>query len=266
MLRIDLSSTPLAVGRTAEVYAIDDERVVKLLKPGFDPSMLDGEAAKTTGALEAGLAVPAVLGRVEIAGRCGLILERVDARSMLDAAFEDPANALDLGQLLGDLHARILNTSVADLPNVKDWLADQIDHTDLPLTQRTAAKDALVGLSDGTQTLHNDFHPGNVLITSDGPRTIDWNNAVSGPAAADVCRTVLLMTPAAATEVTEVTSEIEALVIQFAGAYRRRCLPATGVTEADLAAWRLPVIAARLAETIAGEHDLLMAEINQLTG
>ena len=104
-----------------------------------------------------------------------------------------------------------------------------------------------------------------MVISDEDPRIIDWLGAVSGVAAADISRTLVVMTPAAASEVTEVTTEIERSVLQFAEIYRRRCMHATGVTDADLTAWRLPVIAARLADTIAGEEDHLRAEVERLT-
>jgi hypothetical protein len=54
---------PLGVGRTAEVFALDAERVVKLLYPGFDPAGLRTEAMNTQAAHDAGVPAPATHGR-----------------------------------------------------------------------------------------------------------------------------------------------------------------------------------------------------------
>ena len=69
MSAMDLSSGPMSSGRTADVYAAFDGRVVKLLKPGFDPFMLDVELAKTAAAHAAGIPAPRVGDRVDTAYR-----------------------------------------------------------------------------------------------------------------------------------------------------------------------------------------------------
>ena len=43
----DLTKGPLAAGRTAEVFAVGDTEVLKLLRPGFDAHMLSVEYDKT---------------------------------------------------------------------------------------------------------------------------------------------------------------------------------------------------------------------------
>ena len=45
----------------------------------------------------------------------------------------------------------------------------------------------------GTSLLHGDLHPGNILLTADGPVVIDWTNASIGPPGADLAVTWLLI-------------------------------------------------------------------------
>ena len=154
-------------------------------------------------------------------------------------------------------------SSVKDLPDVKDFMADKIDNADLPLTQRTLAKDHLAGLPDGDATLHGDFHPGNVLATTDGPRVIDWGEASQGDPAADIARTLVLLTPESAAGALPHAGQATALIAAFAHTYLQRCVETTQVTVEAIAAWRLPVIAARLSEHIAETcaHNRLAAEL-----
>ena len=44
--------------------------------------------------------------------------------------------------------------------------------------------------------LHLDLHPGNVMLTADGPVVIDWSNAAAGPGPADVAEAWLLLAAA----------------------------------------------------------------------
>ncbi len=48
-------------------------------------------------------------------------------------------------------------------------------------------------LGDGDVLLHTDLHPANVVLTSAGPRLVDWQGAARGPAPADVALTWVLV-------------------------------------------------------------------------
>jgi Ser/Thr protein kinase RdoA (MazF antagonist) len=43
-------------------------------------------------------------------------------------------------------------------------------------------------LPPGDQLCHADLHPGNVIMTADGPRIIDWGCALRAPAVFDIVR------------------------------------------------------------------------------
>ena len=48
-------------------------------------------------------------------------------------------------------------------------------------------------LQPGDGLCHGDLHPGNVIMTAEGPRVVDWTGAVRAPAALDLaCCHVLL--------------------------------------------------------------------------
>lgn len=265
-LDLDLSSEPIAVGRTAEVFAIDDDLVVKLLKPGFDAHVLRKEAAQSEVARRAGVRAPVVGNQIEVGGRPGLVSERIIGSSMLEVLFVEPAEFETQAVSLAGLHADMLQTSIKEgLPAIKDVLAERIEGADLPSTTRSAAKDVLLSLPDGNAVLHGDFHPGNVLLAQDGPVIIDWANAAMGSPAADVARTLLLLSQESAAEVLEERTELDALVAAFAAVYRQHCSELLGLSMSDIEDWRLPVVAARLGEGIDAEAGALMEEVERLT-
>lgn len=265
MAGIDLTKDPIASGRTAEIFAVGDHQVLKLLKPGFDSRMLSVEIVKTAAVHAESELAPAVSGLIEVNGRPGLVLERIFGDSMLDSILSNQDRAMDHAVAFADLHAEILNVSSAkDLPSVKDFMADKIDNADLPLAQRTLAKDHMLGLPDGDATLHGDYHPGNILIAPDGAKVIDWGDASRGEAAADIARTMVLLTPESAAGAVPHPGTISAFISDFGNAYLKRCLQATIATIETITAWRLPVIAARLSEGIAEQSGLLQAEIATL--
>ena len=263
---MDLSSGPIASGRTADVYAAPDGQILKLLKPGFHPHMLAIEAARTAAVHAAGIPAPRVGDHVEVEGRPGLLFESIDGPTMLEVALADLDKMDDFVVPFANLHVEMFNASAGnDLPDVKDYLAAKIDRADLPVVQRTQAKDHLVGLPDGGSTLHGDYHPGNILLSPDGPIIIDWGEASRGAVAADIARTLLLLTPESAADVTPDPEGIAAHVGRFANTYTKLCLQRTSTTVADVDEWRLPVVAARLDEGITEQTGLLQAEVARLT-
>jgi Ser/Thr protein kinase RdoA (MazF antagonist) len=137
---------------------------------------------------QAGYPVPAVY---DADGR-DLVMERLDGRDML----------ADLGRRpwLARRHARTL----ADL------------HNRLHQIEAPPAWPEVVG--PGGIVLHLDLHPGNVMLTRRGPVVIDWSNASSGPAGADVAMAYLIM---ASSEVDDLPLPVRAAVGVLRGTFIR---------------------------------------------
>jgi len=248
------------------VYAVPGDRILKLLRSGFDPRMLIVESAKTAAVRAAGGPAPKVEGLIEVGGRPGLLFERIHGPSMLDVILSDQGEVTSQAMAFADLHADVLSSSDGgDFPDVKEYLAERIDGADLPLAQRTVVKDHMVGLPEGEATLHGDYHPGNILLAPDGPTVIDWGETSRGAAAADVARTLVLLTPESAAAVIPNLEGVAALVLEFAIVYTKRCLQRTATTIAEIESWRLPVVAARISEGVAEETELLQVEVARLT-
>ncbi len=102
----------------------------------------------------AGVAVP----RVHAVSGSALRMDRVDGPTMADRLAEHPKQAGPFGRLLADLHHGLDGTG-----------------------------------SRGSALLHGDLHPGNVLMSADGPVLIDWTNHRIGPRALDVALTWLVL-------------------------------------------------------------------------
>lgn len=254
----------IAEGRTAEVFDAGPGRIVKLLRPGFPERLLDIEAARTAAAHAAGVPAPEVFGRVVSNDRIGLEMERVAGRMMLDAIRSAPWTAGQWGGRLADLHSDVTARTSRGLPDVNDRLAAAIDATDLPTSNRAAAKDALLGLPDADNVLHGDFHPLNVMVDGDRLTVIDWVDASRGSPAADVARTSWLLAPVSIPDDVPMRR-----VVQFIGGFVRRAylrrMPVIAEPE-EVAVWRLPVVAARISEDIPSEDEAMRREVRRLLG
>lgn len=192
----ELRDAPL-VGRgyTADVYAWGDGRVLKLFHPGPDRDRAEREFRVTRAVRAAGLPAPAVLGMVEVGGRCGIVCERIAGPSLVDHVQARPWAMFAAVRQLAELHARVHRCAApADLPSQRDRIAARIDAAPgLPAAERDAARRRLAALPDGGVLCHGDFHPGNVLLAPGGPVVIDWGSAARGHPLGDVAFTVRLL-------------------------------------------------------------------------
>jgi aminoglycoside phosphotransferase (APT) family kinase protein len=251
----------LGEGREAEVYAWGEGAVLRLLRDPRDRAALEREAAALAAASTAGAPVPAPGELVEVEGRPGLVMERVDGADMFTLLGRRPwlvgGFARRLGALQAELHAA---PAPAALPSLRHRVAERIAGSGSvapALAERALA--ALEGLPDGEALCHGDLHPGNVLMTEDGPRIIDWTNATRGDPMADVAYTSLLF------EIAVPQPSAPFLVRRLDGLardhMRRRHL--TGYAERApvdrerAARWRPMLAVVRLAMPLPREHPAL---------
>jgi aminoglycoside phosphotransferase (APT) family kinase protein len=147
-------------GRAADVYALDAERVLRRYRT---PHSCAAEAALMRYLRAAGYPVPEVLG----ADGPDLVMERLHGREMLANLAARPWRAGRHARTLAVLHDRL-----HDIP-----APPGLSHP----------------LGPGERILHLDLHPGNVMLTADGPVVIDWTNASAGPPGADVAMAYLII-------------------------------------------------------------------------
>jgi len=264
MAEFTLPEEPLALGRTAEVFDYGDGRILKLLRPGLPDWLIDDEADKAAAVHQAGVAAPAFLEIVAVAGRHGAVYARVDGDLFLEKVVAEPLRLRHWARHLGDIHADMLERRSTALPSIKDVIIDKVTRTDLAAPDKTAIIDHVASLPDADNVLHGDLHPANIMLTADGPVLIDWLDAAHGPPAADIARSLWLMSPATSPEGIPKSRVNRFFRRVFTRAYLSRVQQRTGVRDSDIDVWRLPVAAARIAENIDSEDALLRAEVRRL--
>jgi Phosphotransferase enzyme family len=154
---------PLASGRECEIFEAPGGLVCRRSRQGQSQRV---QAQTMEYARAHDYPVPTV---VEVsADGTELLLERVDGPSMLEVLWARPWEVGRHARLLADLHRRLHEL---DAP---DWLQP-------------------VAGGAGGRLLHLDLHPGNVLMSSQGPVVIDWSCAAGGDPFVDVAMSWLLM-------------------------------------------------------------------------
>jgi len=125
------------------------------------------------------------------------------------------------------------------------------------------ALEALERLPDGDALCHGDFHPDNILMSPRGPVIIDWPDATSGHPLADVARSSLLMRVGGLPPGTARRWLVESMRALFHAVYVRRYFGLRPGAREQLAAWQLPVAAARLSEDIPEERERVLALVKE---
>jgi len=255
----------LAAGGTAELFAWEGGHVVKLYWEGAAMDAAEREAARTRAAHAAGAPTPAVFEVVKVDARPGVVFERLDGPIMLDAICAEPdrldAFAAQLAQLQADLHRMPCET----LPPQREHMMRRVHLGPLPARVKPGVVDLLRGLPDQRMVCHGDLHPGNVIVTADGPRLIDWFDATAGCPTADLARTCLLLRYARLCAGNTQRAGFEPLRAQFVDAFLHHYRQILPEPMEALAEWMPPVAAARIAEPISGqERNALLRMIETL--
>jgi len=215
----------IAAGETADVFALDEQHVLRRYRSGRDASP---EVELLRHVVAHGFPAPAV----HQASGPDLVMERLHGPTLLQALAAGEISIPDAAAILTDLHARL--HAIAPPHN---WGPDEPDSWPL--------------VSSGPAIMHLDLHPGNVILTeSHGPALVDWANARTGSAELDVSLTALI--------VAEVAVDAGGVYSQAARALLAAFLQATDVDPLaaldDAAALR-----AKDPSLVPGERELVPA-------
>jgi hypothetical protein len=234
----------IASGRTAEVFAWDDGRVLKLDRPEWN-GLAALESAALISVTAAGVPAPRPYEMVMVGDRHGLVLERIDGPMLWEILSGATASDIDdFARTWTEMHASLNTRVVTGLPDLVTGIGEGIRTAGLPSRVIDELLALLDRIDDGRRVLcHFDLHPGNVIVGRHGWVVIDWMTASSGPSDADFARTLLLDPP-------DSHSGHE----RFAAAIRREGMRARGLDDRRLNAWLRVVAGARLAEGFEGEH------------
>ena len=167
-------------GRSANIYAAGPGRVVRRHRSGSIP---DAEPLVMREVGSHGFPVPAVY---SVEGG-DMTMDRVDGVDLLTLLSKRPWEARAVGRMLAELHRQLASIPIGSI--------------DVPT--KVGEREAFV---------HGDLHPGNVLLTDNGPVVIDWEGAGVGSADADSATTWLLMATADADDVPRMIRPLVGLI------------------------------------------------------
>ena len=257
---------PIAIGRTAEIFPYDDGNILKLFLPTIPQAWIDKEIEIGRYIQKAQLPVPKVYERADIDGRIGIVYERIEGPSLLNELATKPWNVVRYGQLLAKLHVQVHEIQApAELETQREWATGGIPASE-KITEdlKTRILQLLGNLPDGNTLCHGDFHPGNIILTSNGPVIIDWMTVSQGVPGGDVARTSTILEAAKAPEGTPMRWLLEWIRKLFLATYLKTYLRLRPDVKISLAGWQAVMAANFLSDvSVPGEESNLRAIVER---
>ena len=227
-------------GATADIHAWAPGQVVKLFKAAVPASFGRHEARMTRAAFASGAPAPEVYEEVILDGRFGFVMPRFDGPPLRDLIRIRAVTPEKAGAILATLYMSVHRTRPS--PNVvslRDWIeaASRQSVDVLPLEIATGVLGLIDRLPTAEGLCHSDLHPGNVIMTRNGPRLIDWACAVRTHTVFDLGRCHISLTELVPDDDTE-SKLARAIDLAIHAEYARLA----GMTPAELTATMKPYL------------------------
>ena len=176
-------------GAFSEAYAWAPGQVVKLFKAGVSRQFGRHEVRMIRAVLAAGLPVPEVFGEVTLDGRFGIVLQRLDGPTLWQLSRTGAVTFEQAGAIVAALAMSVHKTPPPpEVLSLREYMEAELRHDDGKVPKHIATDIlALIDrLPPGDGLCHCDLSPGNVIMTAEGPKLVDWTFAMRAPAAVDL--------------------------------------------------------------------------------
>lgn len=261
---------PFTIGRSADLYLLPENKILKLFFPDAKESEIDLEYENTVEANRKGASKMQCYGKAKVENRFGLIFDRITGISLTKLPDKNPLELFRIAGTLARLHYGIHQIKSEKYKDIKVILESCLKSEPLSFLnseEKAKAKSYIQGLPNGNSILHLDFHPENVIVQGNEEIIIDWMTAAKGNSAADVAFTFLLFTDA---ELWPGTPKLKIIFYTFIRkfilkGYLKAYKHLSGITDSEIAAWRLPALILRLGLwNIESERERLKSQISRL--
>jgi len=261
---------PFAIGRSAELYLLEEHKILKLFFPDAKESEIDLEIKNTMEANRKSVSGMRCFGKAKVDQRFGIIFDKVDGISLTKLPDQNPLELFRIARTLARLHYGIHQIHSDQYKDIKEILYSCLISDPLSFLnsiEKEKVKSYISLLPLGNSILHLDFHPENVIVDGKEEVIIDWMTAAKGNPAADVAFTVLLFTDA---ELWPGTPKLKVLFYTIIRkfilrGYLKAYKSLSGITDSEIDAWRLPALILRLGLwNIQSERERLKSQISRL--
>ena len=191
-------------GNTAEIFQLDNNRILKLFKAGYSKESMLHEYRNHQVLSSLLESVPKPYEIVEENGCFGYIMEKINGTNLAELLLNEQTLTDAMKQFVS-LHKEWNKEANRDIISYKDWMKNVLGNRE----NTSKVLEKINQLPDGNILCHGDFHPYNILVTEDNKLfVIDFANVCKAPKGYDIARTYFLMAEASAEQLAEAYLEM----------------------------------------------------------
>lgn len=174
----------VGVGKNAEVFKIDDDRILKLYRETVNKEVSYSQYMTSKYAYDYGINTAKVYEYVQCGERYGIIFEYIKAQKlakyMRNSNEDSRVVANKLGRMLAQFHSIKVDSN--KIPPLKTVYRSKVERFSKFMTDEQIERAvALIDLLPGKPVvLHGDFHKGNIFVKDDEFLVIDLDNMSVG--------------------------------------------------------------------------------------
>ena len=171
-------------GAVGTLYQYDPDTIVKVYRPGTTLENLIQEREHSQLAFVNGVPSRIFYDIVRVGDCYGVIYELIESSSMGRQISNNPElaeeYAVKFGEILQQIHA--VDASSFDIPSAKDTYLQAAKNLASNYTdeENQLIRDMINAMPDGTNLIHGDFHPKNIMIQDGEPLLIDMGDISIG--------------------------------------------------------------------------------------
>lgn len=260
----DIELPIIGQGNTAEVLLYDDNTIIKLFRSEFPYDAIERENDCAKIIHEKFKDTPRVIGGVQKDDRFGIMYERIVGKDFLGEVVKHPLLLRRNGRILADIQLKMHEVEIELHRTVKDKLRwDIMSVSEFSEKEKKILLSRVDRLKDGNRLCHLDFHPGNVILCQDkgSYSVIDWMTACSGNPAADVARTLLLLTTGEPMNAHPlIRSLFKTVSAMLKKCYIDSYLKRSSIEMQEIEDYMVPIAAARLSEWLTDNERKVLTK------
>ena len=179
----------IAEGNTAEIFEIDEKKILKLFKTGYSKNTVYHEYENHCMVSRIMENIPKLFEIIEENQRFGFIMEKVQGKSLASLMLDGYALEQAM-ETFTSLHKNWLTKTLDGAVPYTEWML----HVSNGKSNGGDLADKIKNLPSGNILCHGDFHPYNIILTPEKDFVvIDFANVCKAPKEYDVARTYFLL-------------------------------------------------------------------------
>ncbi|MHA1501825.1 MAG: aminoglycoside phosphotransferase family protein [Candidatus Heimdallarchaeota archaeon] len=254
-------------GRTADVFEMDDNKILKLYHENFPKRAVQSEYDTSNYIQDHLSIVPRVFDLIEYQGKNGIIFEKIEGIALLEYLVNNPFQIFKIAKQIAKLQVEIHNLEFKENDLQKSYFEYDIKNCKkIDEQTKEIILEMLDKLPADNKLCHRDFHPDNVMRSSKGLIVIDWMTATSGSPAGDVARSYYILKHGAPMDSVPFFEKIKIAIYRgvISRRYLREYLKLSKLKRKDIKKWEIVIITGRLNENIPQEHDYILKRIKKI--